>query len=122
MGRKAKPTTIEDAIERLQSKLVDALAKADPTKKSPASVLNILHALYAAQAGLALSSTEAVSGQTLSAAARFLAANGVRREPSYEDYDEDGTSDGLEDIVFPFLEDGSPNPEYDANVNPLAAK
>ncbi len=122
MGRRTKPRSIEDAIERLQSKLVEALAKANPTQKSPASVLNILHALYAAQAGLALSSTEPVSGQVLSASQRFLAANSVKREPSYEDYDEDGTSDGLEDIVFPFLEDGSPNPEYDANVNPLAAK
>ena len=89
MGRKTKPRSIAEVIERLQSKLVEALAKADPTKKSPASVLNILHALYAAQAGLALSSTEPVSGQTLSASQRFLAANGIRREPSFGDYDDE---------------------------------
>ncbi len=95
MGRKAKPTSIEDAIERLQSKLVEALAKADPTKKSPASVLNILHALYAAQAGLALSSSEPVSGQTLSATGRFLAANSVKRTPSmYGDDDDDDEDEG----------------------------
>ena len=122
MGRPTQPRSIAEAIERLQRKLVEALAKADPTKKSPASVLNILHALYAAQAGLALSSTESVSGQTLSATGRFLAANSVKREPSYGDYDEDGTSDGTEGMVFAFLADGSPNPDYDHSDNPLAKK
>ena len=122
MSRPRKPISIDEAIERIEAKAVEAAANSKLTGKATSALLNLGHYLYTLQMIKALSSTDPVSGQTLSAAARFLAANGVRREPSYEDYDEDGTSDGLEDIVFPFLEDGSPNPDYDPNDNPLAKR
>ena len=122
MGRPTKPRSIEDAIERLQEKAVAAAANSSATGKATLALLNIGHHLYALQMIKALSSDEPVAGQTFSAAQRFLAANSIKREPSYGDYDEDGTSDGLEDIVFPFLEDGSPNPDYDPNDNPLAKR
>ncbi len=122
MSRPRKPISIDEAIERLEAKAVTAAANSSATGKATSALLNIGHHLYALQMIKALSSADPVSGQVLSASQRFLAANSVKREPSYGDYDEDGTSDGLEDIVFPFLEDGSPNPDYDPNDNPLAKR
>ena len=122
MSRPRKPISIDEAIERLEAKAVTAAANSSATGKATSALLNIGHHLYALQMIKALSSTDPVAGQTLAASQRFLAANSVKREPSYGDYDGDGTSDGLEDMVFPFLEDGSPNPDYDPNDNPLAKR
>ena len=47
MGRKAKPKTIDEAIERLQARAVAAAANADPTKKATGSLLAIIALIVA---------------------------------------------------------------------------
>lgn len=89
MGRQRKPTSIDEAIERLEAKAIVAAADSKLTGKATSSLLNLSHYLYTLQMIKALSSTDPVSGQTLSAAGRFLAANGIRREPSYGDYEDE---------------------------------
>ena len=120
MARPRKPTTIEECIKRLQAQAVSAAAQASTTGKATSAVLNIGHHLYVLQMIKALSSADPVSGQVLGASQRFLAANSVKREPGFDDYQEDAGGD-LGDGMYglppgtqlPFNDDGSPNEDYE---------
>ena len=62
MGRKAKPKTIDEAIERLQVKAVEAASKAKPTGKASKQLLDITHHLTCLQLIKAMTDGENVAG------------------------------------------------------------
>ena len=88
MGRPAKPTSIDSAIERLEQKVISAAADSRPTGKASKVVLEIIHHLTALQLVKKLIDSEGVWGQVLSAAQKYLAHNSIKREPGmYGDED-----------------------------------
>lgn len=88
MARPKKPADIDEAIERLQTKAIAAAAKAKPTKRASKELLDILHHVTCLQLVKAMTEEDAVPGQALSAAQRYLQNNNTRREPG-DSYDED---------------------------------
>ena len=104
MGRPAKPTSIDSAIERLEQKVIAAAADSRPTGKASKVVLEIIHHLTALQLVKKLIDSEGVSGQVLSAAQKYLAHNSIKREPGmYGDEDTlgHGGPDGEEREDYP---------------------
>ena len=119
MGRKAKPRSIDEAIERLQAKAVAAASNAKPTGKASKQLLDITHHLTCLQLIKAMTDGESVAGHTFSAAQRYLQANSIKREPGMYDGEDDEQSESIQydhgippGVELPYNDDGSPNEDF----------